>query len=89
MSDKAPEWAERAALRWTGPLGNRSLAGTIAEEFNKSKEARKLEKWPEMVKALRATRPWLRGDDGHSERAAGIIAIVEAALAGEPEEGGA
>ena len=45
--------------------------------------ARQIEINAELVGALKAARPWLRGDDGSTRRAhdAGIVGVVDAALA--------
>ena len=59
-----PEWAERAAAAiWTEPFlsdGPEVGVQIILREFG-SENLRRLEKYPEMVKALRQARPVLLG----------------------------
>ena len=82
MTDKVPEWAERAAdhISDMANISIKTVREVILREFRSSKDARMVERYPEMVKALRTLQGALpKGSNGWN--------VAAAALAGEPEEG--
>ena len=102
MTDKVPEWAERAAREIlldctleVSPRATQRIAAIILHAIG-SENLRKLERYPEMVMALREAESRLTyyvdgGDfampDDTARQLEGTRDDIRAALAGEPEEG--